>query len=102
MIRFAFIALALSLAIGASAAIPRSAAVLQQFKKQTGYPHGRPGYVIDHIWPLCAGGADAVSNLQWQAVEVAKVKDVAEKRLCADIRRQVAAFLKAYPVVTTP
>jgi hypothetical protein len=25
---------------------------------QTGYPHGRPGYVVDHIIPLKRGGAD--------------------------------------------
>jgi len=25
-----------------------------------------PGYVVDHIKPLCAGGADHPSNMQWQ------------------------------------
>jgi hypothetical protein len=24
---------------------------------QTGYPHGRPGYVVDHVIPLKRGGA---------------------------------------------
>jgi hypothetical protein len=24
-----------------------------------------PGYVIDHFEPLCAGGADDPSNMQW-------------------------------------
>jgi hypothetical protein len=46
------------------------------------------GHVIDHIKPLCAGGADAVSNLQWQTVADAKVKDVLEKRQCAALRRK--------------
>jgi 5-methylcytosine-specific restriction endonuclease McrA len=33
---------------------------------QTGYPHGRPGYVADHVIPLKRGGADASWNMQWQ------------------------------------
>jgi len=35
------------------------------FARQTGYPNGRPGYVIDHIKPLACGGVDARSNMQW-------------------------------------
>jgi hypothetical protein len=34
-----------------------------------------PGYVKDHIVPLCKGGADEPWNLQWQTVEEAKAKD---------------------------
>ena len=41
------------------------------------------GYVIDHVTPLCAGCADAASNMQWQSVAEAKRKDVSEKRMCA-------------------
>jgi hypothetical protein len=51
--------------------------------RRTGYPHGRPGYVVDHIVPLCAGGADAASNMQWQTVEEAKVKDRQERAMCS-------------------
>jgi hypothetical protein len=43
--------------------------------KGTGYPHGRPGYVIDHIVPLKRGGCDCPSNMQWQTVAEAKAKD---------------------------
>lgn len=43
--------------------------------KKTGYPEGRPGYVIDHLIPLKRGGADAPNNMQWQTKEAAKVKD---------------------------
>src|SRR5690348_3626362 len=38
--------------------IVRSEATKHQFEVQTGYPHGRPGYVVDHIKPLACGGAD--------------------------------------------
>jgi len=34
-----------------------------------------PGYVVDHVVPLCAGGPDIPSNMQWQAVAEAKIKD---------------------------
>lgn len=81
-ITFALVAL---LAFGADdleAKTKRSSKVRHDFMRQTGYPHGRPGYVIDHIKPLCAGGADAVSNLQWQTVEAAKRKDRLEREQC--------------------
>jgi hypothetical protein len=59
--------------------IHRSEAERLEFMKRTGYPHGRPGYVIDHIKPLSEGGADDPSNMQWQSVEEAKAKDKVER-----------------------
>src|SRR5436190_4850088 len=44
--------------------IQRSEAAKRAFMRQTGYPKGRPGYVVDHIIPLACGGADAPSNMQ--------------------------------------
>jgi hypothetical protein len=41
-----------------------------------------PGYVVDHIKPLCAGGADRPSNRQWQTREEAKIKDRREREIC--------------------
>ena len=38
-------------------------------------PNKCTGYIIDHIKPLCKGGADAPSNMQWQTVAEAKAKD---------------------------
>jgi hypothetical protein len=58
--------------------ILRSEKARKAFEKQTGYPHGRPGYVIDHIKPLKEGGADNPSNMQWQTKAEAKAKDKTE------------------------
>jgi len=46
--------------------------------KQSGYSHGRLGYVVDHITPLKRGGADSPSNMQWQTKADAKAKDKVE------------------------
>ena len=61
----------------------RNRTARDRFMHSTGYPRGRPGYVVDHVMPLCAGGADAPSNMQWQTVEAAKVKDRQERAMCA-------------------
>lgn len=55
--------------------IKRSESAKHDFMKQTGYPNGRPGYVVDHIIPLYKGGCDCPSNMQWQTIESAKQKD---------------------------
>jgi uncharacterized membrane protein len=55
--------------------IARSREATDAFKRMTGYPHGRPGYVIDHVVALCKGGADAPYNMAWQTVAEAKAKD---------------------------
>jgi hypothetical protein len=68
--------------------IARSAAVLNEFKRHNPCPStdrrtgSCPGYVIDHIEPLCNCGRDAVDNLQWQTIEDGKVKDRWERRIC--------------------
>jgi hypothetical protein len=45
---------------------------------QSGYPNGRPGYVVDHTTPLKRGGSDTPTNMQWQTKEAAKAKDKVE------------------------
>lgn len=49
---------------------------------QTGYAHGRPGYVVDHIRPLACGGHDDTTNMQWQTIADGKVKDKIERVGC--------------------
>src|SRR4051794_26108702 len=38
-----------------------------------------PGYVIDHVDPLCHGGRDTPGNMQWQRIADARRKDRWEK-----------------------
>jgi hypothetical protein len=59
--------------------IVRSEAAKHAFEVQSGYPQGRPGYVVDHIKPLACGGADEPFNMQWQTVSAAKGKDRVER-----------------------
>jgi hypothetical protein len=46
----------------------------KQFMIDTGFPKGRPGYVVDRIIPLQCGGADSPANMQWLTVDEAKLK----------------------------
>jgi hypothetical protein len=86
-----------ALSVGAQAAPEkphRSSAAVRQFKAvqpcpETGDRRGAcPGWVVDHVVPLCAGGADDPGNMQWQTVAEAKAKDREEHRQCRDLRKQ--------------
>src|SRR5436190_21107483 len=63
----------------ANGRIQRSAVARHDFMRQSGYPKGRKGYVVDHIVPVECGGADVLSNMQWQTVQEAKIKDRTER-----------------------
>lgn len=59
----------------------RSAFVHSHPCPSTGKTSGRcPGYIVDHVKPLCKGGADRPSNMQWQTEADAKRKDKWECR----------------------
>ncbi len=72
-------------------ALPRSAVVKAEFHRLNPCPADQstrgpcPGYVIDHIIPLCAGGPDSPTNIQWQTVDDGKLKDAEERRLCSKL-----------------
>jgi len=69
-------------ASGADGRVRRNEAARREFMRASGYPKGRPGYVVDHVVPLACGGADAPSNMQWQTTAEAKAKDRIERRGC--------------------
>jgi len=62
----------------AGASTCRSSKVKHQFDVQQGYPHGRKGYVVDHICALAQGGIDAPTNMQYQTLTDSKAKDKIE------------------------
>lgn len=89
--------LLLALLLVASASLeaaPRSHAAVHRFMVASGYPHGRPGYVVDHKIPLCAGGPDTPANMQWQTVAESYRKDAYERALCAALRREGYVLVK--------
>jgi hypothetical protein len=85
--RLIICALALACAIPSQAA-DRSRAVRAEFQRSnpcpsTGATRGAcPGYQADHKTPLCIGGKDAPSNLQWISIEAHKAKTKSDVRLC--------------------
>lgn len=90
--------LCLAVAIGilstpAEAKTPRSAAEVSAFKRHnpcpaTGRQRGAcPGFEVDHITPLCAGGPDTRTNMQWLSVEDHRFKTRVDVRECRRIRR---------------
>ena len=44
------------------------------------------GYEVDHVTPLCAGGADRGFNLQWLTIEAHRLKTRDDVRRCAAFR----------------
>ncbi len=91
------LAILMAVATFIEAAPNRSAAAVAAFKRAhpcpaTGESKGKcRGYVVDHIEPLCAGGADDPSNMQWQTLAEAKEKDRLERAQCTDRRKKQQA-----------
>lgn len=76
-----------------SARCYRSSSAKHEFQREhpcpsTGRATGScPGYIIDHVDPLCHGGADSPRNMQWQDYDSAHAKDKWERNLCAQRSR---------------
>lgn len=70
----------------------RSRAVRAKFQRETPCPSTNsqtgacPGWIVDHVKPLCAGGPDEPGNMQWQTVEDARMKDREERTLCRSLK----------------
>jgi hypothetical protein len=79
---------ALSVGAQQTASGIRHSSVVRAFMKQSGYPKGRPGFVVDHRIPLCAGGLDTIQNMQWQERRESYSKDKYERALCRELKRQ--------------
>ena len=91
--------LALSVMAEVDARLARSQTEVRAYRSEypcpsTGKVRGAcPGYQVDHVIPLCAGGLDHRSNMHWLSVEDHKWKtfvDVRECRKFAWNARQVA------------
>ena len=54
-----------------------------------------PGWIVDHIVPLCADGADHPDNMQWQTAEAARAKDNDERTRCRHLRGRNAREILA-------
>lgn len=71
----------------------RSSSAVREFKRtvacpETGVTRGAcPGWQVDHVVALCAGGEDAVCNMQWLTVEDHKAKTRVDVRSCRALRK---------------
>lgn len=81
MIRGALLCLAIALlAPAAGAGQPRSSSEVRAFRTANPCPATSrtrgacPGWQVDHVQPLCAGGPDKPGNMQWLTVEEHKRK----------------------------
>lgn len=81
------------LAVPAEARTPRDRAQVRAFRAEnpcpaTGLKRGAcPNFQVDHRIPLCAGGPDRPSNMQWITKEDHRFKTLVDVREC---RRQTS------------
>lgn len=92
MMRWGILVLAL-VSLDASARIDRDRAQVRAFRAEhvcpsTGQHRGAcPGYHVDHITPLCAGGPDRPDNMQWITKEDHRFKTLVDVKECRKMRR---------------
>ena len=81
-----------TLLIISTSALARDPAQVREFRRHHPCPStgkiGRncPGYVVDHLVALCAGGPDAPSNMRFQEYRASLVKDAEERRYCRALK----------------
>src|SRR5690348_3841368 len=88
---FWFFALCAMLILGVAVrmASARDPAQVRAFRKMfpcpsTGKTTGKcEGWRIDHVRPLCFGGADVPANMAWEEVRQSYLKDNFEREACA-------------------
>lgn len=77
----------------AEAHIQRDRAQVRAFRAEnpcpaTGRTRGAcPGWHVDHVTPLCAGGADRPHNMQWITKEDHRFKTYVDVRECRKARK---------------
>ena len=97
MMPVALAVLLLAFTAGAEARIQRDRAEVRAFRSEhvcpaTGIHRGAcPGFHVDHITPLCAGGPDKRANMQWISKEDHRFKTYVDVRECRRARRAAAA-----------
>lgn len=64
----------------------RSRAQVNAFLRQQGLTRIPPGYEVDHIMPLCAGGKDSPENMQLLTREQHREKTRDDLRRCRKLR----------------
>lgn len=75
----------------------RATSVMQAFRQghpcpATGSLRGKcPGYVVDHVEPLCAGSSETADGLQWQTLSQVTAKNGWDQQYC-EFRRARLAF----------
>jgi hypothetical protein len=81
-------ALFLSPTVEARSAAERAAFHRENPCPSTGLRRGAcAGHHVDHITPICAGGRDHRSNMQWISVEDHRFKTLVDARECRKARR---------------
>jgi hypothetical protein len=77
----------------ANAEIVRDPAQVRAFRRDHACPATSqfrgacPGWVVDHIIPLCIGGPDEPRNMQWQDKATSLAKDRLEWEVCRKARK---------------
>ena len=62
---------------------------MQMLTMATGLRGGScPGWEVDHVVALCAGGADKRANMQWLTVQDHREKTRHDRRICRAIKKQ--------------